>query len=404
MPDSFLARTTERLDVRRWGVFTVSAARQGLRRMRGSFVPILVAAGGASLAWLVAERLFGHDSPIFAPIAAWVCLGFKADREPRKVAELGVGASVGVLIGELLTRIVEPGWWQIGLVLILAACFGRLVDRGDLTTMQAGVNGVVIVGMSGWAAAQGGGGQSRWVEALVGVSVAFVIAVLLPRHPAIRPRRYAVSTLVALAEMLELIGRGLTEGDLELLADVKAQRRVLVGVAADWEKTIATGRDVVALNPSLRRHRAEVAELGRLFRLLRRAQHTVLLLERQAVGMAEEVGWMPEVGGLVSDASAAVRELATSVRAWQPPTRARELLTELVPQASPSQLRPDYWRSMALLTLVRALVVDLLQMTGLSRADARALLPDTQGRPFADAEAEQEYGRDNDDGPSRLWG
>ncbi|WP_342373342.1 FUSC family protein [Propioniciclava soli] len=402
MPDSFLVRTTERLDLRRRGVFVGSAVRQGFRRVRGSLFPIVVAAFGASLAWLVAERVFGHTSPIFAPIAAWVCLGFKVDREPRKVAELGLGASVGVLIGELLTHFFDAGWWQIGVVLVVAACFGRFIDRGDLTTMQAGVNGIVIVGMS-WLDAALGGVQSRWVEALIGVSVAFVIAVLLPRHPTSRPRRYATSALIALAEMLELIGRGLTTGDREVLGDVKAQRRVLTDVSDDWERTIKTARDVVGFNPALRRHRGEVAELGRLFRLLRRAVRSAMLLERQAVGMTEEVGWMPEVGGLVSDTARAARLLADAVRTWSRPDRARALLLDTAAQLAPSQMRADYWRSVALMVLLRALVVDLLQMTGLSRDAARAALAETEGRPFADDDPERGP-HASDDGASPLWG
>lgn len=36
------------------------------------------------------------------------------------------------------------------------------------------------------------------------------------------------------------------------------------------------------------------------------------------------------------------------------------------------------------MSMVRALIVDLLQATGMSRLDARAALADTWGRPFAD--------------------
>jgi hypothetical protein len=48
-------------------------------------------------------------------------------------------------------------------------------------------------------------------------------------------------------------------------------------------------------------------------------------------------------------------------------------------------------------------VVDLLQVTGLSRAQARDALADTWGRPFEDRDAELTPGESDDDA-SPLWG
>lgn len=367
--------------------------------MRGSFRPVLTSAVAASLAWLIAEW-FGHDTPIFAPIAAWICLGFKVDRVPRRVAELGVGATVGVLIGELASHVLATGWWQIGLVLLVSALFGRFIDRGEMTVMQAGVNGIVIMGMSWWNA-QLGGVQGRWVEALIGAGIAFIIAVLLPRHPTSRPRRYAGVTLDALADMLDHLGKGLQTGDIERLREVKAERRTLIEVATDWEQSLSTAREVVALNPSLWRDRTEVEELSRIFRLLRRNRRVVLLLERQALGMAEESGAQPAVGALVSDAGRACHALAGSVRSLSQPVHAREILEETAAAAAPSRVRSGDWRTVALMAVVRSLVVDLLQVSGLSREQARAALADSLGAEHGEGELGAE---DSDDSASDLWG
>ncbi len=388
--------------MRRTGVFLAARLRQGGRRVRGSAVPILQAALAAGVAYLIAEQIFGRLNPMFAPIACWVCLGFKTDRVPRKVAELGVGATAGVLLGEAFALTLDVGWWQIALALMVGALVGRFLDRGDLTTIQAGVNAVVVVGMSWWQSIIGGV-TGRWIDAVVGAGVAFVVAVLLPRHPTARPRRYARSTMSEYATLLNIVGRGLRTGDVELLADAQGQRRAVTELNADWEETLTTAREVVALNPALWRQRSEVAELDRLFRLMGRTQRTSYLVARQGLAMTEEVGPMPDVGDLLLDISTAVHALAGSVGHWNQPHRARELLLGVAGRAAPSEVVGGDWRPVALISLLRAIVVDLLQATGLSRAQARDALTDTWGRPFEDRDVELSPSESDDDA-SPLWG
>lgn len=388
--------------VRRWGVFLLGEIRTGLRRVNGSLLPLAQAALAAALAWLVAEQLFGRQNPMFASIAAFVCLGFHVDRVPRKVAELGVGATVGVLIGEVIAVTMHSGWWQMGVALMCGALVGRFLDRGDLTTMQAGVNAMVVVGMSYWQTIAGGF-TARWLDAIVGALIALVFAVLLPRHPTERPRRYAATTLSELAQLLDMLGRGLVVGDVEELADAREQRKVVTQVANTWETTVATAREVVAANPSLWRQRGEVAELSRLYRLTLRARRSSYMLGRQGLAMVEEVGPLREVGALVLDASRATHALSGATRAWHQPEHAREVLLGVAHRASPGRLEGDQWRDVALMSVVRALIVDLLQLTGMSRQAARDALAESTGRPFGEPEAEVPAS-DSDDDASPLWG
>lgn len=390
-----------RAGLRRWGVFAAAWVRQGGRRVRGSFVPIVQAALAASAAWLIAAQVLGRYSPIFAPIAAFVCLGFKTDRVPRKVAELGVGATAGVLIGEAFATWVEIGWWQLALALMVGSLTGRFLDRGDLTTIQGGINAVVVLGMSSWAVP--GGVTGRWIDAIVGAGVALVVAALLPRHPTARPRRYARSTLSEFATLLDMVARGLNTGDLELLADSRGQRRAVGELTTDWEETLTTAREVVAVNPSLWRQRGEVAELGRLFRLTSRAQRTAYMLVRQGHSMTEESGPLPEIGALVGRIGQATHALAGSVGQWNRPVFARESLLKVAALATPSEVEGSDWRPVALMSLVRSLVVDLLQLTGLSREQARDRLTDTHGRVHREPEADLP-GSGSDDDASPLWG
>src|SRR5699024_2915867 len=137
-------------------------ARQGTRRVRSAALPVLLAAVAAGLAWAVAHYALGHEQPFFAPIAAWVCLGFSPSRQIRKVAELAVGVSLGVAFGELVAHLLGTGPLQIVAVIVIASLLARFVDRGAMLTVQAGVQGIVIVALPAIGTADGAAG--RWID------------------------------------------------------------------------------------------------------------------------------------------------------------------------------------------------------------------------------------------------
>ena len=101
----------------------------------------------AWLAFTITHDWLGHPTPFFAPVAAWICLGFTYNRVPRKVAEIGAGAAIGVGIGELILYGFGAGAWQLATGLLIGGLMGRLLDRGDLFTIQCGVNAMIVVGM-----------------------------------------------------------------------------------------------------------------------------------------------------------------------------------------------------------------------------------------------------------------
>src|SRR5690606_21491216 len=203
----------ERLDLRRLLVLVRQRLRGGRRRVRSAFVPVLTAAVAAGLSWSVAFYGLGHAQPFFAPIATWVCLGFSADREVRKVAELALGVALGVALGELVAYTLSTGPLQIVLVITLGALLARFVDRGPMLTIQAGVQGIVIVALP---VAAIDGPTGRWTDAIVGGSFALLVAILTPQDARRRARQLAGASLSDLSEMLATLGKGLRDGDAEL--------------------------------------------------------------------------------------------------------------------------------------------------------------------------------------------
>ena len=166
-----------------WAYFA-GRARAGLRRVRGAAFPIVEGAAAAAVAWTVSANLLERPTPILAPLAAWGCMGFKPDRRPRQVAEIGAGAFLGVLLGDLAATFWTIGPLQIFVAIIVAGLVARFLDNGDLFTVQATINVVVVLGLA--SAGMAGGVRDRWIDAIVGSGVAFVFAVLMPRRPTTR--------------------------------------------------------------------------------------------------------------------------------------------------------------------------------------------------------------------------
>ncbi|MFT4109295.1 MAG: FUSC family protein [Propionicimonas sp.] len=391
-----MARTWSRLTRRgrRLGVALRLHARDGRRRAGGSLVPVLQAAVAAALAFSLARYVIGHPYPFFAPVAAWVCLGFTRNRQPRRVAELGAGAVLGVLTGELLHLLIGSGPWQIGVVLVVAALGARFVDRGDLFTMQAGVNAMVVLATFTLVTSDPVG---RAVDALVGALVALVLAVLLPRDVTSRPKRYIASVLTESQVLLRMVADGLRSGDTARLRDARTQLRGVRDILDYGRTVVGSSSQVARLNPTLRRDLPVLAELERQAVLLRRMLNTVELLVRQGRGVVGESGPQPVVAMLVAEAAGVTGQLAGSVREWSFPTEARRRAANLAAECAPSAVMHSTWRSVALVSVMRSVTVDLLQLTGLSREAARAELPDLPDS------REVEEAAEGPDGASGIW-
>ncbi|MCW2778339.1 MAG: hypothetical protein JWN17_2064, partial [Frankiales bacterium] len=145
------------------------AAGQRLRTSAWSVAQCGVAAG---LAWALAHALLGHQRPYFGCVAAVVCLGVRAAQRLRRVAELAVGVTVGVAVGDALVEVLGAGAWQIGLVVTVALLLAVALDGGPLLVAQAGLQAVFVVALPRTP----GSGFARWQDALVGGATALLVA------------------------------------------------------------------------------------------------------------------------------------------------------------------------------------------------------------------------------------
>ncbi|HLT83502.1 MAG TPA: FUSC family protein [Phototrophicaceae bacterium] len=361
----------ERLDLRRLLVLVRQRLRGGRRRVRSAFVPVLTAAVAAGLSWSVAFYGLGHAQPFFAPIATWVCLGFSADREVRKVAELALGVALGVALGELVAYTLSTGPLQIVLVITLGALLARFVDRGPMLTIQAGVQGIVIVALP---VAAIDGPTGRWTDAIVGGSFALLVAILTPQDARRRARQLAGASLSDLSEMLATLGKGLRDGDAELMRDALAQGRSTQGTLDDWASVVRNAQQTARISPAARRFVPELARLQRASTLVDRAMRNARVIARRGQSAVEQGVRDERVGDAMHGLSVGARRLGEALRTGGNTADAAQVLALVTAELDPHDVEDTGWQLQTLVILMRSLTIDLLQTAGLSAAEANHLL------------------------------
>ena len=345
--------------------------RQGWTRARAGLIPIAQASLAAGVAYLVARYVLGHEQPFFAPVAAWVLLGFTAQRDVRKVSEMAVGVAVGIGMGDLLVHLIGSGWWQLCLVLFLSAVAARFIDRGPLLVMQAGVQAIIVVGLPSVS----GGLLGRWTDALIGGAVALLVALLTPGDTRRRPRALAERAVTELAETLETLTRGLRSRDVDDVRAALVRGRASEPVLAEWQEAARGARELARISVG-RVHRAELARLEDQAVLIDRTMRSVRVLARRVLPVLEGEHDVGPVAGLVEGFASGVRQLASDVGSGADGTRGRDVLIAVAARVDPRTVGEGDWQVQSLVMLLRSPVVDALEAAGASPGEARDALPE----------------------------
>ncbi|AEI13321.1 FUSC family protein [Cellulomonas gilvus] len=350
--------------------------RQGVARVRAAWFPILQASVAAGIAFGIAHYVLGHPYPFFAPVSAWIALGFSTDRSARRVAELAVGVAIGVGLGDAVVHVIGTGLWQVALVLFVAATVSRLLDRGAMLTTQAGVQAIVIVGLP--AAAATGGPFGRWTDALVGGAVALAVALLTPSDPRRHPRALGQRAVDEVAAVLHLLARGLRAGSASDVEDALVRGRASQPSLDEWTDVATNARDLARLSPAGRRHHDELALLVAASVQADRAMRNARVLTRRALALLDAPAThdLRAAADRIEATAHAADDLAAEIGTGRDPARARAGLLAAAGALDPFVVAPQDWQVQSLVLLHRSLVVDLLEAAGEDPARARAALPE----------------------------
>ncbi len=388
-----LSAWRDRLDARALGVYAALPVplRTRTRRLAYAFLPILQCGLAAGLAWYIAFDLMGHPAPFFAPIAAAIALGIGMGRRVRRGIELVLGVVVGVGLGDLLIRQIGSGPWQITVVVVLAMSAAVFLDRGVIVGTQAASSAILVATLLPPGSV---GGYERMLDASVGGVVALLAMALMPVHPLKRARREAASLLGVASSVLAEVAEGLDREDSNLIRSALQDARDTQPAIDAISEQLAGARELVRISPFYRRRRPEEVVLTAMLNPLDNGIRNIRVLARRAiVAVDDQVVVPPALSSLIAGLAHAL-ELLTQRVAGDPaaPTDA-EVHRELRSVASRAkrELVTDGLTETVVLAQLRSILVDMMQVAGLSKISALATLPPTVRTPAVEPELLEEW-------------
>ncbi len=325
----------------------------------------------AAVAWVVATRVFGHEVPFFAPIAAVISLGTSYGQRLRRVAEVSVGVAVGIGVGDLFVTVFGRGEWQVAVVVAVAMSAAALLDAGVLLATQAAVQAIVVTTLLPVA-----GGPDRIVDALIGGAVALLAATVVPGAPLRRPREEAAKIAAELARLLRDSRASASEADLEQARDTLDRARETEALLTDLRAAAGEGLEVVRTSPFRWRDSADVRSIAELVAPMDRAlRNTRVLARRVMVSARLDETMPPDYLDLLDGLADAADEIARELAANRSPEAAQQALI-LIADATSFASPPLTLSAAVVLAQIRSITVDMLEIAGMTSHQAIAYLPE----------------------------
>ncbi|NNH75508.1 aromatic acid exporter family protein [Nocardia uniformis] len=355
-----------------------------LLRVRTSALPILQCAIAAGLAWFIAHNVIGHPQPFFAPMAAIISTGVSFGARLRRAAELMVGVAVGIGIGDVFISWVGSGVWQIALVVAVAMTLAVFLDSGTIITAQAAGSAVLVATL---LPPHSGASGLRMVDALVGGVVGILVVAVLPLHPVRRARQQAADVLAVMGQSLADCGAGLLEHDAGKIKAALDAARGTQSQLDSLRNMLEGGEEIIRISPlywnsrqRMQRLRATAEPLDHAIRntrvLLRRALSSVRddeVLDPRLIVEVEKLGQAVDV----------VRRMVLADPDEQPDAaEATRILRTVAKGATKDMVEGSGISAHVVFAQIRSIVVDLMEVCGMKRLSAVALLPPTVSNPY----------------------
>ena len=348
-----------------------TSVRQRLDRLRSKSWQVGQCAVAAGVAWFVATDVFDHQRAFFAPVAAVVSLGTSYGQRLRRVGEVTIGVAIGVAVGDMLTRWLGIGGWQVALIVSLAMAFAILLDTGAIFVTQAAVQAVVVATLLPYP----GAAFSRWTDALIGGAVALVAAAVVPRAPLRRPREQAAVVVRKIADLLRAAAESIRDGDTDRALAVLRDARTTDPLVGELRAAADEGLSVVASSPFRLRHRGRVRAMADLVEPLDFAlRNTRVLVRRVAVACYRHEQIPDAHADLIEEIAACTDAVADELAADRQASAVRDRLVE-VGRRSAHLERSTELSAEVVLAQARSLVADLLAVSGMDPLAATDEIP-----------------------------
>ncbi|MET0686037.1 MAG: FUSC family protein [Solirubrobacteraceae bacterium] len=346
-----------------------ASARTRTDRVRHAARPVLQATIAATVAWLIATELVGHQAPFFAPVSAMITLGLTQGQRGRRAIDVLLGVTLGIAIADLLVILLGTGWWQLAVVVSFAMTAALLLGSGDMFAQQAAVSAALVATLQ---PPDDGVSFARAVDALIGGTVALATSALVfPVHPVRLVRDAAEPVLSELAAVLDDVATALAERDRGAVQTALERGRAIDDLARELEDALDVGRETARLAPPRRRTLGAVDDYAEAARQIELAVRNVRVLARgarRAIDLEENVP--PEVSDALRDLAAAVRALGRALDDHGQAAEVREPALRAAGTATLVLERTGNLSVSVIVGQVRSTAVDLIRSTGISYEDA----------------------------------
>lgn len=353
----------------------------GASRVRSAVIPAATSALAAVFAFWFASTVFGHKDPLFAATAAIICLGFGRDPQIRKVLEIWVGCTLGILVGDLILNMLGQGMISAPIVVFVSIIIARFLHSGVIFTTQMAIQSVLVVLLP----LPDGGPFTRSIDAFVGGVIAIVITLMMPKNLHREPVAGLNQLYSTIAEAMRDCASGLRNNESRDawmgLVSVRNTQETL----DDLRKTIDDARIQATYSPSHRQSREvfnetmdTVEKTDLAIRSLRIVARRVVTVINESAANAETLRRM---AGWFDEATEAIEILGRSLSEPAIPGRhrslavARDALGAATAKLDPAKLGTTTLHAEALVMLLRPMMVDFLEATGSSTEEANSYLP-----------------------------
>jgi uncharacterized membrane protein YgaE (UPF0421/DUF939 family) len=202
---------------------------------------ILLSTAAAALAWRLAVAWTGNPQPIFAAIAAIVCLAPGVASHRRQAVGMLIGVSIGIVVAEIARAVpgVE-GTWRIAAVTLVTMFAASSFGLNAVMVIQAGASAVLVIGSTAHTVA-----ADRFAHTAIGGGVGLLFTQVLFTSDPLGQVRAAVARLAtASGAVLDAMAGPVERSDTSTLAARTEETRA---AEAALSAALATADAIVRL-------------------------------------------------------------------------------------------------------------------------------------------------------------
>ena len=233
------------------------------------------------------------------------------------------------------------------------------------------------------------------LDASIGGVVALVAMALIPVHPLKRVRREAASLLGVASSVLADVSEGVDREDTDFIRAALQDARDTQPAIDGIEEQLAGARELVRISPFYRRRQPEEITLTRILNPLDNGIRNIRVLARRAiVAVDDQVDVAPALSSLIGHLGWALELLSRRIAGDPGAPGVAEVHRELRAVASRAKRELVYDAGLTetvMLAQMRSILVDMMQVAGLSKISALATLPPTVPTPAVEPEIEEEW-------------